>query len=500
MRLLIRVDGDARMGGGHVMRCLTLAGAAAKRGWEVSFVTSAYSAGMGARIRAAGFHTAPVMEGEVPPDEQAPPHAHWLRADWQSDAAATGAEAARCRADWLIWDHYGLDARWVDAVREFRPEIRVLALDDLDDRALGSDLLLDQTRLDHAARHHPVTCAMTGPDYALLRPEFAESRPASLARRDGAVRRVIVMPGMMDAAGLAPMALNALRNFPDLQAEVVMGRGNQSADAVAALCAENPMWTYTPEPPDMAACMVAADLCIGAAGMTGWERCCLGLPTVAVAVADNQRPSLQGLADAGAVVALTLENAQSELPDAIRRAMADTAAMSARAATLCDGGGADRVLDAMDARLRPVRETDAQTLFDWRNQPHIRAVSLDQSELVWDEHLDWVRGVVTRDDGLWMIYREGGRDLGHVNARPDGDGLWKWGFYIGAPDAPKGAGTRMLAAFLDHLQGRGIHDIGAEVRVENAPSIALHRKLGFVVQGAERAGVLAFCLTMGETG
>ncbi len=499
MRVLIRADGDVRMGGGHVMRCLTLAGAAARRGWDASFVT--VQGGMGARIRDAGFDVVEVPPSDVPNDAKAPPHAHWLRADPRDDARVTGEAAARLAADWLIWDHYGLDARWVDAVRAHRPDIKVLALDDLDDRALASDLVLDQTRLDRAPRRHPVTCALTGPDYALLRPEFAAARPASLTRRGcGDVARVIVMPGMMDAAGLAPMALNALRDFPDLQAEVVMGAGNQSADAVAALCAENPCWTFTPEPPDMAAHMAAADLCIGAAGMTGWERCCLGLPTVAVAVADNQVPSLTGLAEAGAVIALTLEDARKGLADAIRTAMGTAPDMSARAAALCDGLGAERVMGAMDAALRPVTEADARLLFDWRNSPHIRAMSLDRSELVWDDHVAYVRGLQRRADGLWMVYSEGGRDLGHVNARDTGGGVWKWGFYIGADDAPKGAATRMLAAFLGRMRAAGARTVIAEVRAENAASVALHRKLGFAPDGPARSGVLAFALCLGETG
>lgn len=501
MRVLIRVDGDARMGGGHVMRCLTLADAAVQRGWEVAFVTSGAPESMADRIGAAGHAVTLIPPTEVPPDPEAPAHGHWLRADWRSDAQATGAEAALRQADWLVWDHYGLDARWVAVVRGHRPGLKVLALDDLDDRDLGCDLLLDQTRLAPGPRRHAVMRAMTGPDYALLRPEFQTLRAASLGRRGGTVSRVIVMPGMMDAAGLAPLALEALREFPDLRAEVVMAAASQSSAAVTALCAGNPAWDFTPEPADLAARMVAADLCIGAGGMTGWERCCIGLPSIAVAVARNQLASLAGLAKAGAALTLSLQQARAGgLGPALRQAIPLAEAMSARAAALCDGRGAGRVLDAMDAHLRPVTEDDAQQLFDWRNRPRIRAMSIDRSELVWTEHLDWVRGVVDRDDGFWMIYAEGGRDIGHVNARLVGDGVCQWGFYIGVNNAPKGVGTRMLCAFVDRLRDHGVAEITAEVRAENAASVALHEKLGFRREEAKKAGLLAFRLSLGKTG
>ena len=39
---------------------------------------------------------------------------------------------------------------------------------------------------------------------------------------------------------------------------------------------------------NMAEIMSKSDLCIGAAGSTSWERCCLALPTISLAIADNQ--------------------------------------------------------------------------------------------------------------------------------------------------------------------------------------------------------------------
>ena len=40
---------------------------------------------------------------------------------------------------------------------------------------------------------------------------------------------------------------------------------------------------------NMAELMAEADLAIGAAGSTSWERCCLGLPTLQIIAADNQK-------------------------------------------------------------------------------------------------------------------------------------------------------------------------------------------------------------------
>ena len=59
------------------------------------------------------------------------------------------------------------------------------------------------------------------------------------------------------------------------------------------------------DPPNMAQLMTNADMAIGAGGTTSWERCCLGLPTVLVVLADNQRLICEKLGRAGAARPIT---------------------------------------------------------------------------------------------------------------------------------------------------------------------------------------------------
>ncbi|MEB3735155.1 glycosyltransferase [Halopseudomonas pachastrellae] len=103
---------------------------------------------------------------------------------------------------------------------------------------------------------------------------------------------------------------------------------------------------------DMASLMAQADLAIGAAGATAWERCCLGLPTLMAVLADNQRLVAEGLRAAGAVQLLPAVNSlAASLPDLLEELVADPEQlrqMSRRAAALVDGGGARRVVETME--------------------------------------------------------------------------------------------------------------------------------------------------------
>lgn len=500
MKVIIRTDASAQIGGGHMMRCLALANALRVRGAEVTFVMARPSQDWLRPVVQAGFALQDMDPVPHVPEPDGPAHRRWLSLPWHEDARQTLAVVQKHAADWLIWDHYGLDARWVGVLRAGHAGLRVMAVDDLDDRPLGSDLVLDQTRLDRASRRFPALAALPGPTYATLRPEFAALRPSTLARRTEVteIRRVLVTLGMADMAKLVPDIARALARRAGLEVDLVLGSAAVSLQQVRDICAQAPNLHLHVDTPDVARLIAEADLCIGAGGMTSWERCALGLGTLLVPVAENQIGVADALAQAGAVQLLPPQDVRDplRLDRAIDAAIAQAPRLGQMAAPLCDGRGTERVCDALSGQFRPVTFDDAEVLFAWRNQPHIRAASLNTATLEWDAHVQWLTGLSGRRDGVWWVYREAGRDLGHVNARRDPDGLWRWGFYIGASDAPKGAGGRMLALALARLLARSdCLGLRAEVRVDNAVSIALHRRLGFrSVHDGATGDKLVFCL------
>ena len=490
MKIVVRADAGFGIGGGHVMRGLALALAARAAGHDVVFVTADVPGTLADNIRTAGFEVA-VLGADGNLDGTAVEH--WRPLPIAIDVAQS---LPACQgADWIVLDHYGLGGAWVRALRRHLPDIRILALDDLDREPLFADILLDPADVT-GVRTQPRLSLLAGPGYALLRPEFAALRRDALTKNTG--RRVLILPGMLDGAGLAPAALTAMQDRTDLDVEVIMGSQSESRTTVEAMVAGRPNWSLSLDVPDMATRMAQADFCIGAGGGTAWERCCLGLPSVAVAVAQNQVPGIAVLETAGAAIGLGPEALQephqiTRAVDHMRRHRAD---MSAAAAALCDGMGAARVVAAMDGVLRPVTTQDARLLFDWRDQPHIRAISLDRSPLDWDTHLVYMHKIAKQPgDGLWFIYSEAGRDLGHVNARDIGDGTWRWSFYIGATDAPGGAGKRMLVAFLRRLfKQPQITGVAAQVVGGNPVSRHVHESLGFARVGENPRGMLEYFL------
>jgi UDP-2,4-diacetamido-2,4,6-trideoxy-beta-L-altropyranose hydrolase len=361
-RIVVRVDASTEMGMGHLMRCLSLArDLADDHGANVFFLLRSHAAHLTGLIEGEGHSVRLLPDPDRRPDAPADgtDYAHWLPTTWQKDAEQTLEAIDRIGAvDWLIVDHYALDARWERMQR--KRVSRILAIDDLADRDHDCDILLDQNLvLEMHGRYSgrlPATCkALLGPSYALLRPEFAKHRK-SLGERTGEVGRMLVCFGGSDPDNATAKALAAIKGLSErpLALDVAIGLTNPNAVSIAGLCREIPEATLYRGADNVAELMKCADLAIGAGGVMSWERCCLGLPTIAVDIAANQIGALTALAEAGALVYLgkAASVTGEQLASSIRSLLGDaprTRKMGETALALVDGHGTSRVVAEMTA-------------------------------------------------------------------------------------------------------------------------------------------------------
>lgn len=358
MRILFRADASLTIGTGHVMRCLTLAHELKKNGAEIAFSCRSHPGNLIAFIEQSGFqvHAIPLSSAEDPTGTM---HAAWLGGHWQEDAEVLRPLATG--ADWVVVDHYALDHRFERVMTDAGNEVMVI--DDLADRKHDCTVLLDQTFNRSASDYKglvPDTCRLLcGTDYALLRPEFAAAAPASLERRR-VVRdtvRILVTLGGVDADNVTGSILDALDDLPlpaDTTIAVVLGT---TAPWGSAVCQRAEAIRYSTQVHQgvsaMAPLMAWADLAIGAAGSTAWERCCLGLPTLMAVLADNQQTIASNLDAAGAAITLGRPT-ESDFPARIRNGVLallgsqdHMLAMTDAARSITDGMGAMRVAAAM---------------------------------------------------------------------------------------------------------------------------------------------------------
>lgn len=475
---VFRADASAAIGGGHVTRCLSLSRALQALGWRCGFA-----------VNAAAGETVPALRGET----------------LQQVADTASLEPLRAvAADWLIVDHYGLDAAWEAAQRGWAR--RILVIDDLADRQHDCDVLLDQTfgrTPDEYDGLVPNGCRrLTGSDYALLRPAFAAARPASLARRatGGDLRRILVSLGATDPDNHSAETMRgiAASGLP-VAVDVVLGSGARHLGAVRNACDSLPLEVRlhvdTPEMPQL---MAAADLAIGAAGTSTWERCCLGLPSLLVVIAENQRRIAGAVSATGA--ARLLPGPRPALAEQVAAALRDLAADAAalrdlgqRAAAICDGRGCDRVglalvepgraKDGRRVSLRLAAPADEPTLLAWQSHPTTRRFARNPAVPTAQEHHRWFAARLADPGCLLTIITLDGAPAGMLRLdpiAPVATAPEAPAFEVSILVAPDHRGLRIAQealSFLRRWQGAAV--IAAEVLAGNEPSAALFRAAGY---------------------
>ena len=358
LTVAFRTDASIQIGTGHVMRCLTLADALRERGARCVFICRPHSGHLLDAITQRGHYalalTSLLAVPRTLPTDLA--YAAWLGTDWQTDAQETIEALGAQVFDWLVIDHYALDRRWEQALQVHCRNLMVI--DDLADRPHHCDLLLDQnlgrTAKDYDGLLDTHTNTFIGPQYALLRPEFAQLRSQTLARRAHPhLRRLLITMGGVDkdnATGQVLQALISCKLPADLRITVVMGPGAPCLAEVNEYAAQMPWPTQVlVGVREMAQLMADSDLCIGAAGGTTWERCCLGLPTFLLVIADNQLLGATALEKAGA--ALVVKTAE-DFPKVFEMYLSDAStsqlkSMGQAALAVSDGLGVKRIHDAM---------------------------------------------------------------------------------------------------------------------------------------------------------
>jgi UDP-2,4-diacetamido-2,4,6-trideoxy-beta-L-altropyranose hydrolase len=475
-RIAFRAAASPAIGGGHVARSLSLADALAASGASCTIFANAQAVASAPLLARSG---------------------HALVAVPREAGEAVALARSHGAFDWLVVDDYSLSAR--DETPWRQVAAKILVVDDLADRAHDCDLLLDsgpqRQAADYAGLTPPDARLLLGPAYAPLRREFALARPAALARREqtDSPSRLLVSFGLTDPGGITAQAAEAIAAaLPELALDVVLGPLSQSRGRIERLGRAN--ITLHIDPPSMPALMTRADIALGAGGSTAWERACLGLPSVALILADNQRDLARGLEARGALTAFESHPAIWDDVVSSLKAMTgsrqDWRAMSFKAALACDGLGASRVAleltpvtsrQGAQVRLRPAGWHDMERLLVWQTAPGAREFSSNPERPTREGHEIWMARKLEEPGCVFSIIEEAGTAVGVLRLDQRRDGSFIVSILVADHARGHGVGLAALQAGARLVPGR----LWAKIDPRNAASLRMFAKAGFVHQGHE---------------
>lgn len=500
MQVVFRTDASNTIGTGHITRCLNLAHELQERGACILFICRHHEGHFCDLIKEQGFEIhwlSKPLDDFVPNDNIA--HATWLGAPWHEDATSTEAiiRTIPTKTDWLIVDHYGIDYRWENQLRSLVDNIMVI--DDLADRIHNCDILLDQNlvknyknRYNHLVPGHCIQ--LLGPNYALLQPIYAKLH-TRIPPRAGSIQRILISFGGVDFDNLTGLVLNAFisLNRSDIKVDVVLSKHSPHLESIQQqLSIGHPNIHIYSTLPSLSNLIVKADLAIGAAGITNWERLCLGLPAIIVIIADNQEAIANWLHHEGLVILLGHKDKLSKyvvlhtLTKMINEGLEQT--WSQKCHQIVDGKGVERVSEILTInpnkplKVREVQLNDEKLLLSWANDPETRRQSFSPDFISEEEHRKWFWNRLRQVDTckFFIIESERNTPIGQVRFDKYNDG-WDIDYSLAPQFRRRGLGKPLLKAAIEMLLREEHNNIilYSTVKVRNIPSIKIFESLEF---------------------
>lgn len=335
--IFIRADGNARIGAGHLMRCLTIADALECQDRVCFWCADEASAEL---ARQRGYEAVALgtdyrdMLSELP-----------VLGKIQGDGDRL--------AQTILVDSYYVTPAYLQALRTFG---KVFLLEDVPGRNWPVDGVINYNAFADAETYKAIYSQDShvrryiGASYVPLRPSFVKG-PYRAAER---VQEILVTTGGGDQENIAGRILERLEN-PCYDIHVVSGAYNPHGAWLARYAQEHPGVKVHRQVTKMAELMRQCDLAVTAGGTTVYELCALGVPFVCFSYAENQEAlteyvgkhgiglnagryhcdPMKTLDDIGSSVERLAEDAS------LRRRMAQ------KAVELVDGRGAGRLAKAL---------------------------------------------------------------------------------------------------------------------------------------------------------
>ena len=501
MRVVFRVDASTKMGSGHVMRCLTLAEELKKDGADITFISRSHEGNLNEFISKNGIEVVALSEPETFEHDSTKidgdDYSEWLGVSQEQDAEESIKTLVHDPSDWLIVDHYGLDETWEKMIR---PHVKnIMVIDDLANRRHDCDILLDQNWFEDMVTRYdglvPVGCTkLLGPEYALLRPEFAKARK-KLNPHNGNVKRIFVFFGGSDPHNLTSMTLRALSEpaLAYLKVDLVIGENNPHHNELKKLTAFRASTYLHVQVDDMASIMTNADLAIGSGGVNTWERMCLGIPSLIISFADNHIIMLQDLVQHGFVN--FLGNITNVDEFVIKKGVLDIISdrslikdQSIKIYKLVDGSGSQTVTDWLIGDLSnknwEVKSTTNEYMelyWVWANDKQVRKNSINKEPIPFNIHKEWFHNkLVDNNCSLYLILIDK-HPVGQVRFENEGN-FARIDYSIARQFRGRKLGKKILDEAIKEYQIHSDKKILGEVLPNNIASAKTFESLGFSME------------------
>jgi UDP-2,4-diacetamido-2,4,6-trideoxy-beta-L-altropyranose hydrolase len=275
-KILFRADGNADIGAGHVMRCLSIASAANKQNVECKFVISDTS--FQKVIEKYGFQCIVLNSNYCDMDYEV------------SDLIALLKDE---KPSLLVIDSYYVTESYLISLKK---EILTMYIDDIKMFAYPVHFLLNYNAYASDMNYkefykkngRKLPLFILGEKYAPLRKEFQNLPEVETAKE---VKNIFFSSGGADSERIVlPFILKAIGSFElkDYNIHIVLSAFEPDSVEILEMAERNNRLFIHENVDNMAELMRSCDIAVSAAGSTIYELCACGIPTITYILADNQ--------------------------------------------------------------------------------------------------------------------------------------------------------------------------------------------------------------------
>ncbi len=343
--------------------------------------------------------------------------------------------------------------------------------------------------------HMNNSALLLGPEYYPIRREFFRARNFS---RDFSIRtiHILITMGGADPKNITWQIIKALDccDLSDIEIIVLVGPQNKHYEKLKDDIKKiNSSIRLIQNPRDIPELMIWADIGISSAGTTTYELAFMRLPSFIIKIAENQLFNINTYSKLG--VFEIINNSDLADPSILCRKIQQwienpgfREQTSSKLSDIIDGYGSERIFANIEDSvvLRPVHKDDCYRIWQWANDPDVRASSFNSLPISLEDHKKWFFEKIGDKNCLFFIVTLHTIPIAQLRFDLEGHSA-KISFMIDKDFRGKGYGEQIIRLACRYLFRKfNIECIHAYVLQSNSISIKTFTKSGFHFLATER--------------
>lgn len=329
---------------------------------------------------------------------------------------------------------------------------------------------------------------LVGNEFIPLRKDFWNIPKLKI---NDSIENILITMGGNDLRNLTPKILKLLNNnLPEVNKKVIIADSFNNVHEIESLKNDTVELIYSPNSGEIIDAMDSVDLTISASGQTLYELACIGVPTIAIGIIDNQKNNIKNWINQGFIEYAGCwndENLLGRVLDKIeflkdKNIRYDKRLLGIRAV---DGKGSLKIAKGIlnefytnNSVFRQIKKDDCLKIFEIANDDEVRKYSFNSDKIPLEDHKAWFGNILSDESVKFYVLEYEGDLIGQL--RLDFDEKYPV-ISISLNKRYRGLGLSkvLLAKGLELIEGKVV----AYIKRENLRSISFFKSMGFKKAG-----------------